>query len=107
MVCPLQEAQFEAQKDRQLKNAQGIVDGVAYGGTKYHFEDFVLYRAESGPAYIGYIKKINFPVRETAAIQTTVTVRRVGRIASLAHILPSHVVKDEVRAGFSSRIIEF
>jgi len=95
--------QAEDGLDRQLKDKEGI-KGVAYGGNKFHLDDFVLYRAESGPARIGYVRGIHFPHRETAVIETTLTIQLVGRISMLPpNILPEGVLRDEV--GISRDVI--
>ena len=70
----------------------GVIHGLAFAGKHFHLEDFVLYRAESGPCHIGYIVAVTFEPRSAF-----VTVRKVGRISDLERILPSTTIKDEVR----------
>ncbi len=62
-------------------------------GKTYHNQDFVLYRAEKGPANIGYITDIDL-----GTSQPTITARKVGRVTDLD--LPANVLKDEVRNLF-------
>lgn len=84
-----------------LKNDQGIVDGVAYGGNNYHIYDFVLYRSENnGPAHLGYITKITLPVRETATSSPKIYMRCVGRVNTILEEIPIGMIKDEVRIVF-------
>jgi DNA (cytosine-5)-methyltransferase 1 len=89
-VCLLHEQRDQESYGRKL------LDGVAYDGQSYHLDDFVLFRAESGPAHIGYITNILFPVKATSRAPTVVTVKRVGRVSDLVGVLPSSVIKDEV-----------
>lgn len=90
-VCPLH-AEREAKTNiQELKDDNGVKNGVAFGGHTYHYEDFVLYRADKGPANIGYITE--FDLNGKAQM---VTIRKVGRISSLDHILPKHILRDEV-----------
>lgn len=93
-VCPLVELRENLEKNPcELKDDLGTPNGVAFGGKTYHYEDFVLYRAEKGPANIGYITGIDLHVK-----QPTVAARMVGRIADLD--LPAGTLKDEVRPFF-------
>jgi len=97
LACPIKENNdFELEKPRKLKDKDGIINGVAYAGTKYHLEDFVLYRAENGPANIGYVRKVAFNTTGTR-----VEVRKVGRISQL-EILPQNIMRDEVSLFFYS-----
>lgn len=76
-----------------LRNHQGIVDGVAYGGCNYHLEDFVLYQSNNdGPAHIGYIINITFPDDEAP----NVCMRCVGRVNTVLEAIPIGIIKDEV-----------
>lgn len=80
-----------------LRNHQGIVDGVAYGGHNYHLEDFVLYGSEKdGPAHIGYIVNITFPVKETSEVR----VRCVWRVNKIQEAILIDIIKDEVSIVF-------
>lgn len=92
-VCSLMELREIEKNPRGLKDDAGSPNGVAFGGKTYHNEDFVLYRAEKGPANIGYITDFDLGTK-----QPTVTARRVGRVADLD--LPAGVLKDEVRNLF-------
>lgn len=80
---------------------QGTVEGVAYGGNSYHIYDFVLYRSEEkGPAHIGYITNITFPVRETATSSPKIYLQCVGRVNTIMKTNPAvlnGLIKDEVR----------
>ncbi|KAH9486450.1 DNA (cytosine-5)-methyltransferase 1 [Psilocybe cubensis] len=93
-VCPLLE-EIDMQKTvMPLKDNAGNINGLAFAGVSYHLEDFVLYRAEKGPANIGYITQIVFPsrMRDTAKV----TMRKVGRISDLDdEVLPEGVLRDE------------
>jgi DNA (cytosine-5)-methyltransferase 1 len=81
----------------QLRNSQGIITGVAFGGHNYHLEDFVLYRSEDdGPAHIGYITNISFPIRETLRSYPKIYMRCVGRINTILAAMPFDMIKDEV-----------
>lgn len=95
-ICPLIEQNDEAKCDRKLRNDEGDVDGVAYGGHNYHVDDFIFYRGVEGPAQIGYITDIKFPLREKADILATIDIRLVARMDSIAAVIPREIVKDEV-----------
>ncbi|KIM47705.1 hypothetical protein M413DRAFT_15837 [Hebeloma cylindrosporum] len=88
-VCLLREESDMEAHPRELRDEYGNPDGVAFAGTLYHLEDFVHYRAEVGPANIGYITHIEI------GKESKVTVRKVGRISHLGDILPEKVVRDE------------
>ncbi|GLB43613.1 putative class I-like SAM-binding methyltransferase superfamily, C5-methyltransferase family protein [Lyophyllum shimeji] len=94
-ICPRLQQQEQEQFDTPLKDEKGIVNGVAYHGHRYHYEDFVLYRADSGPAHIGYITGFDFRQMRGDQVMTQVFLRRVGRISSIADLLPDDVPKDE------------
>ena len=87
-ACLLNAHRDHEKETRELKDEHGNKHGVAFAGVDYHLEDFVLYRAETGPANIGYVTKIQFA-------KETVTVRKVGRISSL-DVLPRSILRDEV-----------
>jgi len=95
-VCLLREENDLEAHPRELRDEYGNPDGVAFAGTRYHLEDFVHYRAEYGPANIGYITNIE------VGKESKVTVRKVGRIPSLGNILPEKVVRDEVCFSFAN-----
>ncbi|KAF5385343.1 hypothetical protein D9615_001032 [Tricholomella constricta] len=95
MVCPVVQQQEQEKADLPLNDSQKIVNGVAYGGQNYHYEDFVLYRAEKGPANIGYITGFNFLPLRGGDVRTEVYLKRVGRISSIANVLPDDVLRDE------------
>ena len=99
-VCLLNEQRDHEKETRELKDEHGNKHGVAFAGVEYHLEDFVLYRAETGPANIGYVTKIQVP-------NESITVRKVGRISSLEGILPNHIVRDEVGFFFFIRCCLF
>ncbi|KAG6831962.1 hypothetical protein H0H87_003297 [Tephrocybe sp. NHM501043] len=92
-ICPLLEQMKQEEDENQLRNEKGVMDGVAFRGQKYHFEEFVLYHAEDGPAYIGYIIGIRYIANKKFSSQ--VDLRRVGRISSLGSVLPADEVRDE------------
>ena len=97
-ACLLNEQRDHEKESRELKDEHGNKHGVAFAGINYHLEDFVLYRAEDGPANIGYVTKIQ-------VANNSVTVRKVGRISSLdVRVLPSHIVRDEVGFFFSDAV---
>lgn len=91
-VCPIQEENDLKKEARALKDEFGNLDGVAFAGISYHLEDFVLYRANEGPANIGYITHVAFPKKNIAKV----TMRKVGRISDLGHVLPAGTKRDEV-----------
>jgi hypothetical protein len=88
-ACLLNEQRDHEKETHELKDEHGNKHGVAFAGVNYHLEDFVLYRAEDGPANIGYVTKIQ-------VANDSITVRKIGRISSLDNVLPSHIVRDEV-----------
>ena len=89
-ACLLNEQRDYEKQTRELKDEHGNKHGVAFAGVDYHLEDFVLYRAETGPANIGYVIKIQVS-------NESVIVRKVGRIATLeGGILPRDIMRDEV-----------
>ena len=87
-ACLLNEQRDYEKETHELKDENGHKHGIAFAGVNYHLEDFVLYRAENGPANIGYVTKIQ-------VANDSITVRKVGRISSL-DVLPNHIVRDEV-----------
>ncbi|KAG6907943.1 hypothetical protein DXG01_006801 [Tephrocybe rancida] len=93
IVCILNDQVAQEDSENRLKDEKGIQNGVAYGGQKYHLEDFVLYRAPEGPAHIGYICHIRLITNPN--IPSEVRLRRVGRISSIGGALPDDVLKDE------------
>ena len=89
-ACLLNEQRDHEKEARELKDEHGNKNGVAFAGVNYHLEDFVLYRAEDGPANIGYVTKIQ-------VANDSINVRKVGRISSLgSDVIPNHIVRDEV-----------
>ncbi|KAG5642233.1 hypothetical protein DXG03_003378 [Asterophora parasitica] len=94
-VCPVQEQLQQDYVDCWLQDSQKIVNGVAYGGHNYHYEDFVLYRAETGSANIGFIVGFDILPHKGAEIRTQIYLKRVGRISSIPD-LPDTEVRDEV-----------
>jgi len=91
LSCALQEERDIQVSPLELKTEGGITHGLAFAGKQFHLEDFVLYRAESGPCNIGYVVGVTFQHRSAF-----VTVRKVGRISDLGKILPASMIKDEV-----------
>ncbi|KAJ3509389.1 hypothetical protein NLJ89_g5249 [Agrocybe chaxingu] len=93
LVCLLKAEREQMKSPQELKDEQGLRNGVSFGGKHFHLEDFVLYHRQDkgdGPADIGYITGVEFR-REN----TMVTVRKVGRIASLGDLLPKRMLRDE------------
>ncbi|CAA7265858.1 unnamed protein product [Cyclocybe aegerita] len=93
LPCLLKAEQRQMKSPQELKDEQGFRNGVSFGGKHFHLEDFVLYHRQDkgdGPADIGYITGVEFR-REN----TMVTVRKVGRIASLGDLLPKRMLRDE------------
>ncbi|TFK42046.1 S-adenosyl-L-methionine-dependent methyltransferase [Crucibulum laeve] len=105
--CPVCLAKTERDQDEvnvELKDEDGNLNGVAYAGKKYHCHDFVLYRAESGPANIGYVTSVNRARRHNE--QMTLTLKRVGRISSIPdNVLPQEKMKDERQLYITSEEI--
>ena len=93
LSCALREEREMQTSRLELKNENGVTHGVAFAGKQFHMEDFVLYRAESGPCNIGYVVDVKFEGRFPFVV-----VRKVGRIADLEKILPAKMIKDEVEA---------
>lgn len=91
LSCALREEQDLQVSPLELKNEHGVTHGLAFAGRQFHLEDFVTYRADSGPCHIGYIVGVTFEYRSVF-----VMVRKVGRISDLEKILPSKMIKDEV-----------
>jgi DNA (cytosine-5)-methyltransferase 1 len=95
--CCIQVDQLEREKDVSItKDEDGEVNGFAYRGQKYHYEDFVRYYSESGPAHIGYITELDVAGGSGRKEKRSVTCRKVGRIADLGRILPPETMRDEV-----------
>ena len=96
--CQVMAERARTEKMEKVNTDGRCQNGVTYNGKTYHIDDVVLFRAESGPAHIGYVTRLEFPRRETdSKTPTIVQVRRIGRISSLKHILPQDVLVDEVR----------
>ncbi|KAG5635917.1 hypothetical protein H0H81_009679 [Sphagnurus paluster] len=94
-VCPLLEQREQEGIESPLRSGDRI-NGIAFGGQTYHYEDFVLYRADEGPAHVGYITDFKIlPPKSDGKICTQVFVKRVGRVASLGNVLPQDVLRDE------------
>ncbi|KAG6901728.1 hypothetical protein C0995_008696 [Termitomyces sp. Mi166 len=92
-ICRLLDQVDHEKTENKLKDEKGIMNGVAFRGQKYHYEDFVLYHARQGPAHLGYI--VDFRIINNKKVRSEVYLRRVGRISSLGNILPDNVLKDE------------
>lgn len=93
--CLLFGEQDEAKKAKKLYNSDRILNGFAFGGLSFHYCDFVLYHAEGGPGYIGFIDAFKFG--SNIDDSSLVTLKKVGRIHSLpANILPKSLLKDPV-----------
>jgi DNA (cytosine-5)-methyltransferase 1 len=75
---------------------QKLPTGVAYHGVNFHIYDFALIRANKGPCHIGYIIDISIPGKSQRHLPITIVVKLLGRVSSLAGILPRNIVKDEV-----------
>ncbi|KAK2464749.1 hypothetical protein APHAL10511_003167 [Amanita phalloides] len=84
-VCVLSEERKHAEQPRKLRTDDGR-SGIAYRGRNFHPWDFVLFKAQQGPANIGYIIEINI---------FTAKVRQVGRISALGDVLPDNIMRDE------------
>ena len=93
-ICPLLDQQDQEKTENKLKDEKGNTNGFTFRGEKYHFEDFVLYHAQRGPAHLGYI--VDFRIINNKKLRSEVHLRRVGRISSLGNVLPHNVLKDEV-----------
>lgn len=80
------------------KDEKGIVNGFICREEKYHYEDFVRYYSDSGPANLGYIT--GFDVVSSGGKwsrdKSFVTCKKVGRIGDLKAILPPETMLDEV-----------
>jgi len=76
-VCVVTTMREEQAVPRILKQQNNVVNGVAIDGTNFHLNDFVLYRADSGPAHIGYITAL----RRSDPVK--VKLRKVGRVTDL------------------------
>lgn len=74
---------------KQAKEPCGVNHGIAYCDQNYHLHDFVLFKAQQGPANIGYITKVSLNAHK-------VRVRLVGRIGSIGDALPENIMRDEV-----------
>lgn len=92
-ICCLLDQQDQEKAENKLRDEKGNMIGVAFRGQKYHFEEFVLYHAQQGPAHLGYI--VNLRIINNKKVQSEVYLRRVGRISSLGNVLPDDVLKDE------------
>jgi DNA (cytosine-5)-methyltransferase 1 len=97
LSCALQEERDIQVSPLELKTDGGVTHGLAFAGKQFHLEDFVLYRADSGPCNIGHIVGVTFEHRSAF-----VTVRKVGRISDLGRLLPAKMIKDEVGFLFLS-----
>jgi DNA (cytosine-5)-methyltransferase 1 len=95
-VCLLAE-----QKDREIFGDK-LPTGVTYHGVNFHVHDFALIRACDGPCHIGYITDIRFPGKLQRHMSPTIVVKMLGRVSSLAGILPQGIAKEEV-GSFSFR----
>lgn len=94
--CQVMAERTRTEKMERVNTDGRCQNGVTYNGKTYHIDDVVLFRAESGPAHIGCVTRLEFPRRETdSKTPTMVQVRRIGRISSLKHILPQDVLVDE------------
>ncbi|KNZ81672.1 DNA (cytosine-5)-methyltransferase 1 [Termitomyces sp. J132] len=92
-ICRLLDQRDQEKSENKLRDEKGNTNGVAFRGEKYHFEDFVLYHAQQGPAHLGYI--VDFRIINNRKLRSEVYLRRLGRISSLGNVLPDNVLKDE------------
>lgn len=69
----------------------GSVTGVAVHGATFHAGDFVLLRAEQGPARIAQI------IGLLSGSPVWIRVQLLGRMSDLENLLPGDELKDEVR----------
>jgi DNA (cytosine-5)-methyltransferase 1 len=72
----------------------GAVTGVAVNGVTFHVGDFVLLRAEQGPARIVQI------IGLFSGNPVWVKVQLLGRVSDLVDLLPADELRDEVRFSF-------
>jgi len=88
-------AQREIQAEGRIIRRTGSVTGVAIHGTTFHAGDFVLLRAEQGPARIAQI------IGLLSGSPVWIRVQLLGRVSDLLNLLPDNELRDEVRfSGF-------
>ena len=86
-----QREEKEVQAEDRIIRRTGSVTGVAIHGETYHAGDFVLLRAEQGPARIAQV------IGLLSGSPVWIRVQLLGRISDLADLLPADELKDEVR----------
>ncbi|KAF8640653.1 hypothetical protein AX17_000310 [Amanita inopinata Kibby_2008] len=91
-VCALTTQHEQETNASPLYGSDGTLNGIAYRADNFHLDDFVLFKAEEGPANIGYIIDIQVGVTDDTAL---VTMRQVGRIKSLGDMIPNSMIQDE------------
>lgn len=86
-----QREEKEIQTEDRIIRRTGSVTGVAIHGATFHAGDFVLLRAEQGPARIAQI------IGLLSGSPVWIRVQLLGRVSDLADLLPADELKDEVR----------
>jgi hypothetical protein len=90
VICAQREEE-EMQAQGLIIRRMGAVTGVAIHGATFHAGDFVLLRAEEGPARIAQITGL------LSGNPVWVRVQLLGRVSDLADLMPAGELRDEVR----------
>jgi len=90
VVCAQREEEEMRAQGRVIRRT-GAVTGVAVHGTTFHVGDFVLVRAEEGPARIVQITGL------FSGSPVWIRAQLLGRVSDLVDLLPADELRDEVR----------
>ncbi|KAI0324519.1 S-adenosyl-L-methionine-dependent methyltransferase [Cubamyces sp. BRFM 1775] len=72
---------LQAQQDDEMI-CTTVHNGIAFGGYKYHRDEYVLYREHEGPAGLGRITRIHTAKTTRQSGTATVEVQRLGRVST-------------------------
>jgi DNA (cytosine-5)-methyltransferase 1 len=89
-ICAQREEE-DMQAQGRIIRRTGSVIGVAVRGATFHVGDFVLLRAEQGPARIVQI------IGLLSGNPVEIRVQLLGRVSNLVDLLPADELRDEVR----------
>ncbi|KAG6836078.1 hypothetical protein H0H93_011621 [Arthromyces matolae] len=80
-TCAILDQRDQECTENRLRDDTEHVNGVSFRGQKYHYEDFVLYRAKQGPAHLGYI--VNFRIISNTKVQSERHVYLTDEVATV------------------------
>ncbi len=91
--CPVCHKGIEQQDS---ENPRLIKKGFAIGYQHYHWNDFIMIKADTGVCKIGQIIGVRFPEATRESTDVKVHVQLLGRVSDILYICPKPVFIDEV-----------